>query len=194
MAGLQPDIIHVHEWQLSAVPMLYWDHYHKQGLTRPRVMLTIHNMDSAGECRQDEFAYSGRHSLGSVPMLCLCSSSSNIGRAAPIQICLIKTCCAGSWRPVGLARLRAEPLCFAVLSAPQSCTLHGAGSWLQVDLQHNVYLRVLLPWIWVLDVNEPHCSPMLETCHLLIRGCRAPRRDVCLARQSAGRADHRPQP
>eukprot|EP00891_Asterochloris_glomerata_P000624 jgi/Astpho2/624/fgenesh1_pm.00013_%23_17_t len=59
VAGLQPDIIHVHEWQLSAVPMLYWDHYHKQGLTRPRVMLTIHNMDSAGECRQDEFAYSG---------------------------------------------------------------------------------------------------------------------------------------
>ena len=67
MAGLQPDIIHVHEWQLSAVPMLYWDHYHKQGLTRPRVMLTIHNMDSSGECRQDEFAYSGRYSPGFVP-------------------------------------------------------------------------------------------------------------------------------
>ena len=24
MAGENPDIIHAHEWQLSAVPMLYW--------------------------------------------------------------------------------------------------------------------------------------------------------------------------
>ena len=24
MAGEDPDIIHAHEWQLSAVPMLYW--------------------------------------------------------------------------------------------------------------------------------------------------------------------------
>ena len=67
MGGLQPDILHVHEWQLSAVPMLYWDHYHKKGLTRPCVMLTIHNMDSSGECRQDEFAYSGRYSPGCAP-------------------------------------------------------------------------------------------------------------------------------
>ena len=24
VSGQQPDIIHAHEWQLSAVPMLYW--------------------------------------------------------------------------------------------------------------------------------------------------------------------------
>lgn len=82
MAGLQPDIIHVHEWQLSAVPMLYWDHYHKQGLTRPRVMLTIHNMDSAGECRQDEFAYSGRCLPGSVPRALPLQQQQQLHRAA----------------------------------------------------------------------------------------------------------------
>ncbi|BDA42114.1 Glycogen synthase 1 [Coccomyxa sp. Obi] len=59
ISGRQPEVIHAHEWQLSAVPMLYWDVYHSGGLSRPRVMLTIHNMDNSGECRQDEFAYTG---------------------------------------------------------------------------------------------------------------------------------------
>ena len=118
VSGQQPDIIHAHEWQLSAVPMLYWcalacsetavhardmkdvmmvtascatalrstdcleshftfweqylavqkpgrignvcrEAYHGEGLDRSRVMLTIHNMDNSGECRQDEFAFSG---------------------------------------------------------------------------------------------------------------------------------------
>lgn len=26
--GTQPDIIHVHEWQIGALPLLYWDMYH----------------------------------------------------------------------------------------------------------------------------------------------------------------------
>ena len=33
--------------------------YHASGMSRPRVILTIHNMDNSGECRQDEFAYCG---------------------------------------------------------------------------------------------------------------------------------------
>ena len=33
--------------------------YHSTGMGRPRVMLTIHNMDNSGECRQDEFAFAG---------------------------------------------------------------------------------------------------------------------------------------
>lgn len=28
MTGTQPDIIHVHEWQTGALPILYWDMYH----------------------------------------------------------------------------------------------------------------------------------------------------------------------
>jgi len=86
----------VHEWQLSAVPMLYWralpassitrhphgtacrhassaragalararprprrDSFHAAGPSRARVVLTIHNMDNSGECRQEDFASAG---------------------------------------------------------------------------------------------------------------------------------------
>ena len=28
MTGAQPDVIHVHEWQTGALPLLYWDMYH----------------------------------------------------------------------------------------------------------------------------------------------------------------------
>lgn len=32
VTGTQPDIIHVHEWQTSALPLLYWDMYHHLSL------------------------------------------------------------------------------------------------------------------------------------------------------------------
>lgn len=51
------------------------DVYHASGLSRPRVMLTIHNMDNSGECRQDEFAYTGAcsfHNLGDRHECCPC--------------------------------------------------------------------------------------------------------------------------
>ena len=58
--GRDPNVIHVHEWQCSAVAMLYWDLYHAQGMLRnAKVMLTIHNMDNTGECRQEEFIATG---------------------------------------------------------------------------------------------------------------------------------------
>lgn len=60
VTGRQPHLIHTHEWQTAAVGMIYWDVYHAQGaLYRSRVMMTIHNFDSPGECRQDEFAFTG---------------------------------------------------------------------------------------------------------------------------------------
>ncbi len=31
------------------------------GLWRPRMVLTIHNLDNTGECRQDEFSFAGLH-------------------------------------------------------------------------------------------------------------------------------------
>jgi hypothetical protein len=58
-SGQQPHILHLHEWQTAAVSMLYWEVYSQLGLYRPRVVLTIHNLDNTGECRQDEFAYAG---------------------------------------------------------------------------------------------------------------------------------------
>jgi starch synthase len=60
-SGRQPDVVHVHEWQASAVPMLFWDAPARfsQDMPRTRVVMTIHNFDSSGECRQDEFSATG---------------------------------------------------------------------------------------------------------------------------------------
>ncbi|KAK9803610.1 hypothetical protein WJX72_004636 [[Myrmecia] bisecta] len=58
VSGRRPNVIHTHEWQLGALPMLYWDAYGHAGLNA-RIVFTIHNMDNTGECRQDEFAYTG---------------------------------------------------------------------------------------------------------------------------------------
>ena len=57
-SGMQPSIIHAHEWQGAAVPMLFWELYSSR-LPSARPILTIHNMDNTGECRQDEFAATG---------------------------------------------------------------------------------------------------------------------------------------
>ncbi|KAK4854123.1 hypothetical protein QYF36_019228 [Acer negundo] len=59
VAGVQPDIIHVHEWQTGALPLLYWDMYQNLSLKKPRVVLTIHNMEHYGECRKDQLSKCG---------------------------------------------------------------------------------------------------------------------------------------
>jgi starch synthase len=53
------DILHLHEWQCCAAAMLFWDILYPQGFDRARLVLTIHNMDNSGECKQDEFAATG---------------------------------------------------------------------------------------------------------------------------------------
>lgn len=59
-SGRDPQVLHIHEWQCSAVAMLYWDLYHAEGMLRnAKVMLTIHNMDNTGECREEEFIATG---------------------------------------------------------------------------------------------------------------------------------------
>ncbi|KAK3221208.1 hypothetical protein Dsin_008233 [Dipteronia sinensis] len=59
VAGVQPDIIHVHEWQTGALPLLYWDMYQNLSLKKPRVVLTIHNMEHYGECTKDQLSKCG---------------------------------------------------------------------------------------------------------------------------------------
>lgn len=59
VSGQQPHVLHIHEWQTCAAALLYWEVYNPAGLWRPRVVLTVHNMDNSGECRQDEFMYAG---------------------------------------------------------------------------------------------------------------------------------------
>ncbi|KAG9449378.1 hypothetical protein H6P81_009343 [Aristolochia fimbriata] len=50
VTGTQPDIIHLHEWQTGALPLLYWDMYQHLSLKKQRLILTIHNMEHYGEC------------------------------------------------------------------------------------------------------------------------------------------------
>ncbi|KAL6980341.1 starch synthase [Sarracenia purpurea var. burkii] len=54
VTGTQPDVIHIHEWQISALSMLYWDMYHYLSVQKPRIVLTIHNMEHYGECSQEQ--------------------------------------------------------------------------------------------------------------------------------------------
>ena len=49
--------------------LMHREAYHASGLSRPRVILTIHNMDNSGECRQEEFAYCGTSRAFLTPLL-----------------------------------------------------------------------------------------------------------------------------
>ncbi|KAL3699988.1 hypothetical protein R1sor_018010 [Riccia sorocarpa] len=59
VTGDQPDIIHIHEWHISILAMLYWDIYHHLSLKKPRIVLTIHNMEHYGECRVEQIDICG---------------------------------------------------------------------------------------------------------------------------------------
>lgn len=47
---INPDIIHLHDWQTAAIAPLYYNMYQKMGLTKPKVAFTIHNIDYQGKC------------------------------------------------------------------------------------------------------------------------------------------------
>ncbi len=47
-AGKHPDVIHVHDWQTSLVPVFLYEFYQPLGMTHPRVCLTIHNFAHQG--------------------------------------------------------------------------------------------------------------------------------------------------
>ena len=70
--------------------MLYWDVYHHAGMWRPRVVLTIHNLDNTGECRQVRFVleavgrggvgWGGRLEVGRKCCCCCCCFPRRCGR------------------------------------------------------------------------------------------------------------------
>lgn len=47
---IQPDIIHLHDWQTAAIAPLYHGLYKDLGYTTPRVVFTIHNIEYQGKC------------------------------------------------------------------------------------------------------------------------------------------------
>lgn len=46
------DIIHLHDWQTSAIAPLYKDVYQPLGYTLPKIVLTIHNLEYQGKCAE----------------------------------------------------------------------------------------------------------------------------------------------
>ncbi|GAB2259734.1 hypothetical protein Droror1_Dr00010589 [Drosera rotundifolia] len=44
-SGFHPDIIHCHDWSTAPVAWLFKDHYVQYGLTKARVVFTIHNLE-----------------------------------------------------------------------------------------------------------------------------------------------------
>ena len=52
----QPDILHCHDWSSAEVARSYWEHYHHNGLTKPKVAFTIHNMNY-GQAKLAEAVY-----------------------------------------------------------------------------------------------------------------------------------------
>lgn len=47
---LQPDIIHIHDWQTAAVAPLFKEIHSKQGFEDTKIVFTIHNIEYQGKC------------------------------------------------------------------------------------------------------------------------------------------------
>ncbi len=49
---LNPDIIHLHDWQTAVIAAIYQDMYHKiSAINKAKTVLTIHNMEYQGQVR-----------------------------------------------------------------------------------------------------------------------------------------------
>jgi starch synthase len=48
--SIQPDIIHLHDWQTAVIAPLYADVYSKLNFNKPKVVFTIHNIEYQGKC------------------------------------------------------------------------------------------------------------------------------------------------
>jgi len=56
----QPDIIHCHDWSTATVAKAYWEQYHGQGLWKPSVVFTIHNLNYGADLIGEAAFYSQR--------------------------------------------------------------------------------------------------------------------------------------
>lgn len=64
--NIQPDIIHLHDWETAVAAPLYKDIYQDLGFTKPRLVLTIHNTEYQGRCAEhdlDKVGLKGAHYL-----------------------------------------------------------------------------------------------------------------------------------
>lgn len=51
---IEPDIIHLHDWQTAAISPLYVDMYRDLGFKKPKVVFTIHNIEYQGKCSSSD--------------------------------------------------------------------------------------------------------------------------------------------
>lgn len=56
---LNPDIIHLHDWETAVIAPLYKDMYKPLGFNRPSIVLTIHNMEYQGKCEPKDLELIG---------------------------------------------------------------------------------------------------------------------------------------
>ncbi|KAB5560407.1 hypothetical protein DKX38_005364 [Salix brachista] len=59
-SGFHPDIIHCHDWSSSPVAWLFKDHYMHYGLSKSRVVFTIHNLEFGANNIGKAMAYSDK--------------------------------------------------------------------------------------------------------------------------------------
>lgn len=51
---LRPNIVHLHDWQTSIIPVLYQDMYKSLGMELIKTIFTIHNLEYQGKCSTDD--------------------------------------------------------------------------------------------------------------------------------------------
>jgi starch synthase len=56
---VNPDIIHLHDWQTAVIAPLYKEMYHQLGFTKPKIVFTCHNMEYQGKCAAVDLDYIG---------------------------------------------------------------------------------------------------------------------------------------
>ncbi|XP_052181468.1 starch synthase 3, chloroplastic/amyloplastic isoform X2 [Diospyros lotus] len=59
-SGFHPDIIHCHDWSSAPVAWLFKDHYMHYGLSKARVVFTIHNLEFGASFISKAMAYSDK--------------------------------------------------------------------------------------------------------------------------------------
>ncbi|KAF8410727.1 hypothetical protein HHK36_003264 [Tetracentron sinense] len=59
-SGFHPDILHCHDWSSAPVAWLYKDHYMHYGLSKARVVFTIHNLEFGAQLIGKAMAYSDK--------------------------------------------------------------------------------------------------------------------------------------
>lgn len=51
--NLNPDVLHIHDWQTAGIAPLYKEVFNALGFNKPKVVCTIHNLEYQGRCKAE---------------------------------------------------------------------------------------------------------------------------------------------